>query len=63
MKIHYFINGVEVHVNTYNQYMKKEWQRAKINCPKLNAELYSNLYNHYGRIVLNDITFERKLFS
>lgn len=63
MNLHYYINGIEVHSNTYQQYMKKEWSRVKINCPTIDAKLYSNLYNHYGRIVLNDITFERKIFS
>ncbi len=50
----YYINGIQVHENTYTQYLNKEFKRVKANCKSFNEAMYQV----HSKIVLNDILFE-----
>lgn len=51
----YYINGIQVHENTYNQYLEKEFKRLKANCRYADWTPYEVYKN---KILLNDILFE-----
>jgi len=53
MRPHYYINGHEVHIHVYKQYLSKELRRMEARCKAFDKTLYTG-----DVIVLNDIKFE-----
>jgi len=50
----YYINDIEVHEKTYEQYLEKEFKRLKLACRQFD----SHTYHCHSKIILNGIKFD-----
>jgi hypothetical protein len=53
MRPHYYINGFEVHIHVYKQYLDKELRRMEARCKAFDKTLYMG-----DVVILDGIKFE-----